>query len=115
MPSKVISEYYRIGIMAREFDIPRQTIQSAVKRGELPHAELGCGLPVVRKSDVQAWMEEHAGREAGRPFSHPTPSTATADEKRRKALMEIALKKKAEREGQNAKSGGKRSSKKGPK
>jgi hypothetical protein len=41
--------------LARKIKIPRQTIDSAVKRGAIASHSLGCGTTVVDLADVQRW------------------------------------------------------------
>ncbi len=41
--------------LARKIKIPRQTIDSAVKRGAIASHSLGCGTAVVDLADVQRW------------------------------------------------------------
>lgn len=47
---------YTIGEpLARKIKIPRQTLDSAVKRGAIASHSLGCGTTVVDITDVQRW------------------------------------------------------------
>jgi hypothetical protein len=47
---------YTIGEpLARKIKIPRQTLDSAVKRGAIASHSLGCGTTVVDVADVQRW------------------------------------------------------------
>ena len=41
--------------LARKIKIPRQTLDSAVKRGAIASHSLGCGTTVVDLADVQRW------------------------------------------------------------
>jgi len=50
------STLYTVGEpLARKIKIPRQTIDSAVKRGAIASHSLGCGTTVVDLADVQRW------------------------------------------------------------
>lgn len=49
--------YYRIAPLAAKLGIGRTALQSAVKRGEVPHVVTGDGLSLVREADVIAWAE----------------------------------------------------------
>ena len=62
-----IRDYYRLAPLADLLGVPRQTLQKAVARGELPSAELGDGLSLVRLSDAREWKKQFGGRPRGRP------------------------------------------------
>lgn len=47
--------YYRVAKIAKQFNIPKQTLDSAVKSGRIPSRETECGLPLVRERDVLEW------------------------------------------------------------
>ena len=41
---------------ARVYDIPKQTLHSAIGRGELTPHKLGCGTEVYDSKDVERWI-----------------------------------------------------------
>ncbi len=51
-----ISDYWRIGHLARSLSIPPTTLRSAVQRGEIPHQKTACGETLLKQKDVLAWM-----------------------------------------------------------
>lgn len=80
-----IENFYRVAKLSQKFNIPRQTIQSAVARGELPSRKTGCGLPLVALTDMEEWVDKSQKSEAGRPFKTPTPTAS--DETLRQLLL----------------------------
>ena len=52
----ITATLYTVGEpLARKIKIPRQTLDSAVKRGAIASHSLGCGTTVVDIADVQRW------------------------------------------------------------
>lgn len=66
MRVKELSEYWTIGKMAKDANIPRNTLHYAVERGEVPCLRLGCGERLVKPSDVWHWMAEGSAK-PGKP------------------------------------------------
>jgi hypothetical protein len=63
---------YTIGDpLARKIKIPRQTLDSAVKRGAIASHLLGCGTTVVDLADVQRWAVSWRKK----PVKKPTEAT----------------------------------------
>ena len=83
-----VGAYWRIANLAKKFGVKRQTIQSAVARGDIPHKKTGCGLPLVSLESMQEWVDK-SGSDSGRPYRLPTPQVS--DETLR--LLEEAAKK----------------------
>jgi hypothetical protein len=66
------STLYTVGEpLARKIKIPRQTLDSAVKRGAIASHSLGCGTTVVDLADVQRWAVSWRKK----PIKKPTDST----------------------------------------
>jgi hypothetical protein len=66
--------------LARKIKIPRQTLDSAVKRGAIASHLLGCGTTVVDLADVQRWAVGWRKK----PVKKPTDSTPLKGSKRAK-------------------------------
>ena len=76
-----LSHLYTIGEpLARKIKIPRQTLDSAVKRGAIASHSLGCGTTVVDLADVQRWAVSWRKK----PVKKPTDSTQPKGSKRAK-------------------------------
>ena len=72
---------YTIGDpLARRIKIPRQTLDSAVKRGAIASHSLGCGTTVVELADVQRWAVSWRKK----PVKKSTDSTPLKGSKRAK-------------------------------
>lgn len=51
-----LTNLYRIGgALAKAVSIPRQTIRSAIDRGEIPIYHTACGVQLVDVRDVRKW------------------------------------------------------------
>jgi len=57
--------------LALKIKIPRQTLDSAVKRGAIASHPLGCGTTVVDITDVQRWAVSWRKK----PVKKPTEAT----------------------------------------
>jgi hypothetical protein len=65
---------YTIGEpLARKIKIPRQTLDSAVKRGAIASHLLGCGMTVVDITDVQRWAVSWRKKPIKKPTEATTP------------------------------------------
>jgi hypothetical protein len=65
---------YTIGDpLARKIKIPRQTLDSAVKRGAIASHLLGCGTTVVDITDVQRWAVSWRKKPVKKPTEATTP------------------------------------------
>ena len=75
------STLYTIGEpLARKIKIPRQTLDSAVKRGAIASHSLGCGTTVVDLIDVQRWAVSWRKK----PIKKPTEATQSKGSNRAK-------------------------------
>ena len=75
------STLYTIGEpLARKIKIPRQTLDSAVKRGAIASHSLGCGTTVVDITDVQRWAVSWRKK----PVKKPTDTIPPKGSKREK-------------------------------
>ena len=81
-----IEDYYRVTSIAKKYGLPRQTVQSAVSRGELRHKETACGLPLVCVAAMDEWVKK-SHVDARRPYKTPTPQ---ASEETGKLLLDAA-------------------------
>lgn len=70
-----IEDYYRVTSIAEKFGIPRQTVQSAVGRGELRHKKTACGLALVSLTSMEEWMCK-TQVDSRRPYKTPTPQAS---------------------------------------
>jgi excisionase family DNA binding protein len=57
---------YRIANIAKLLGVPRQTVQTAVDRGDIPSETTACGLPLVKRQAVERFL-------AHRPKRGPKP------------------------------------------
>lgn len=62
---KQVGTWWRIGTAAKECGIAQSTLSRAVTRGDIDHATLACGLPVVRIEDVRHFADNRP--KTGRP------------------------------------------------
>ena len=68
------STLYTVGEpLARKIKIPRQTLDSAVKRGAIASHFLGCGTTVVDIADVQRWAVSWRKKPVKKPTEATTP------------------------------------------
>lgn len=58
--------FYRLSRASAKTGVPRNTIESAIDAGHIPHARTLCGLPLVRLADVREFKKN-------RPAVGPKP------------------------------------------
>jgi excisionase family DNA binding protein len=58
-----LSEWSQVGVwLADLVQVPRTTLQDAVRDGRLRSHRMGSGLVVVRIMDAVAWAKQHKGK-----------------------------------------------------
>lgn len=67
MPKIILQqlEAGRVSNMAKKMKLPRQSIQSAIERGEIPVIQTADGLDLVTARDLKDWSKNRPKR--GRP------------------------------------------------
>jgi len=65
---EILKKFYRLNGIAKKLGIPRETVYSAVKVGNLVPLVLGDGTRVVAEEQAVKWNETRPGR-GGRPAS----------------------------------------------
>lgn len=53
---------HRIAAAAAAVGLAKQTLDSAVRRGDVPSYPTACGLPLVRLADVKRWAKNRPNR-----------------------------------------------------
>ena len=60
-----IEELWHLNEMARRVGLPKQTLSAAIQRGEIPVVRTADQIPLIRQTDVEAWLNNRP--KAGRP------------------------------------------------
>lgn len=65
--SKKHLKYMRIALVAKELDVPRTTLISAVDRGEIDGAVTACGLVLIDPDSAIKWAADESRRPGRKP------------------------------------------------
>lgn len=62
-----LSTLYRLPAAAERSGVPRQTLLSAIQRGELVPHLTGCGMQLLTLEQIKRWQADPKRRGVGRP------------------------------------------------